>query len=552
MTTEAEPDPAQSPVANLLAIAPPGCGKTELLARRARHLVTQLEPHQRILALTFSNRAKRNLRERLLDALGPQRFRRYVRVTNFHGHAAEIIRAHGRTIGLDPGAPMPGRSTLDDAIEVYTRGLGSGPAGKRRDEIARALSQAKQGPYDDDQVRRALVLSGNAYAQQIEVDRQEKGILHYEDLLRHAQRLLGVEAVARLYQQHYGAVLVDEFQDLSLQQLDIALSSSSTSRTFVGDPLQGIYTWAGARPTEVEVALRDLCGEPQRLAMSYRSSPAVLSVVNRVSIALGGAPLHAVSPHTWPQGGAAASGVFRTGRDEAQWIVDTSTQVLASNPQATIGVITRLGWRREPIDAAFTAASHLPRQRWDLAIEDSEIIKRIVGSVGLLPRQADMDTVRQAVLDDVDRNDVEALAQTLDALAEFETLVAQVGSASAAVAQLRAQNSHNAIEPGVHLLNAHTGKGQQFDWVFLPGLEDFHIPGSRALTQEQLDEELRIVLVILSRARHGVVVTRAQSLIAKSGNVWNPDASRWWAGVTDACALSIENLRAHIAALPAG
>ncbi|QES58063.1 ATP-dependent helicase [Streptomyces venezuelae] len=549
MTTEAEPDPAQSPVANLLAIAPPGCGKTELLARRAQHLVAQLEQHQRILALTFSNRAKRNLRERLLVTLGPQRFRHYVRVTNFHGHAAEIIRAHGRTIGLDPSAPMPGRSTLDNAIAVYTRGLGPGPAGKRRDGIAKALSEAKQGPYDDDQVRRALVLSGNAYAQQIEADRREEGILHYEDLLRHAQRLLGIEAVARMYQQHYGAVLVDEFQDLSLQQLEIALSSSSTSRTFVGDPLQGIYSWAGASPTEVELALRDLCGEPQRLDMSYRSSPAVLSVVNRVSAALGGSTLRAVSPDAWQEGGAAASGVFKTGQDEARWIVDTSTQVLASNPQATIGVITRLGWRREPIDAAFTDASNLPRQRWDLAIEDGEVIKRIVARVGLLPRQATMDAVRRAVLDDVDRNDVEALAQTLDALADFETLVAQVGTPSQAVAQLRPQGDHGAIEPGVHLLNAHTGKGQQFDWVFLPGLEDFHIPGNRAVTQEQLKEELRIVLVILSRARHGVVVTRAQSLTAKSGNVWNPDASRWWTGVTDACPLSIADLPAHIAAL---
>jgi ATP-dependent exoDNAse (exonuclease V) beta subunit len=54
------------PQSNLPLIAPPGCGKTELLAQRAAYLIPTLEPHQRILALTFSNRAKANLGERLL------------------------------------------------------------------------------------------------------------------------------------------------------------------------------------------------------------------------------------------------------------------------------------------------------------------------------------------------------------------------------------------------------------------------------------------------------------------------------------------------------
>ncbi|WP_327418451.1 UvrD-helicase domain-containing protein [Streptomyces sp. NBC_01233] len=61
-----------------------------------------------------------------------------------------------------------------------------------------------------------------------------------------------VEKNARLYPLHYGAVPVDEFQDMSPQQLEIALASSSTSRTFGGAPLQGIFSWAGARPAEVE------------------------------------------------------------------------------------------------------------------------------------------------------------------------------------------------------------------------------------------------------------------------------------------------------------
>lgn len=551
MRPETDIDPAQSPAANLLAIAPPGCGKTELLARRAVHLIGQLQPHQRILALTFSNRATRNLRERLLGAVGPQRFRRYVRVTNFHGHAADIIRAHGRTIGLDPNLPMPGRSTLTAAISAYTNGLSIGSAIERKSAIEAALSEAKRGPYDDDQVREALAASGNVFAQEIEAERRNQGVLHFDDLLRHAQRLLNIKEVARLYQLHYGAVLVDEFQDLSPQQLEIALASSSDNRTFVGDPLQGIYSWAGARPVEVEKKLREVCGEPHRLAVSYRSSPAVLAVVNNVSASLNGEPLCAAQPDAWPLGGAAASAVFDSGLEEAQWIVKMSTAILASNPEATVGVITRAGWRRGPVDAAFADAVHLARQRWDLAIEDSGMVQRLVAAVARLPRQADMETVRQVVLADINSGDIETMEQALNALAEFKGLITQTGSPAAAADQLRIVDSEDAIEPGVHLLNAHTGKGQQFDWVFIPGFEDFHIPGDWAITREQLKEEMRVVLVMISRARHGVVVTSAKSLVSKAGNPYSTKTSRWWPIAAGICPMGADDLAQRIAMLSA-
>ncbi|UUU38719.1 UvrD-helicase domain-containing protein [Streptomyces sp. NBC_00162] len=543
-------DPAYSPAANLLAIAPPGCGKTELLARRAVHLLGGLQPHQRILALTFSNRAKQNLRERLLRALGPQRFARHVRVTNFHGHAAEIIRAHGRTLGLDPNTPMPGRSTLAGAISAFTDGMDVGPAINRKKAIEAALSAAKQGPYDDDEVREALTASGNTYAQQIEAERIEAGIFHFEDLLRHAQRLLRVEKVARLYQLHYGAVLVDEFQDMSPQQLEIALASSATNRTFVGDPLQGIFSWAGAKPAEVERRLREICGKPQRLSLSYRSSPAVLDVVNHVAAELGDVTdLRAVQPDAWPQGGAAAAAGFNSGAEEAGWIVDRATEILAAFPKATVGVITRSGWRRKYVDAAFSDAGHLNCQRWDLAIEDSSMVQRLVVTVAKLPRQADMETLRGVVLGGIDPCDVDTMEQAASALSEFESLATRAGSLAAAASQLRVVDEDSAIEPGVHLLNAHTGKGQQFDWVFMPGFESWHIPDSRAETTEQLEEELRVVLVMVSRARHGIVITRARSLISKAGRPYPTRESQWWPLVIEPCLMNANTLVRHISTL---
>jgi DNA helicase-2/ATP-dependent DNA helicase PcrA len=258
---------------NLLVVAPPGCGKTELLAHRAELLLDSLGPGQKILALTFSNKAKANLSSHLLKVLGAERKRRFVSVHNFHGHAADIVRSHGRTLGIGAYFEIPDKNTQADVIEPYTEGLSEDEAHELRRRIEDELRAVKQAPRDDAEVLERLQRGADERTVLIEEQRQSTGALFYDDLLRHAQRLLRVPDVARLYRAHYAAVLVDEFQDLCPQQLDIALRTCDTSRTFVGDPLQGIYSWTGARPVQVERVLRRVSGEPSGLALAYRSSP---------------------------------------------------------------------------------------------------------------------------------------------------------------------------------------------------------------------------------------------------------------------------------------
>lgn len=531
---------ATSTQANLLVIAPPGCGKTELLALRARVLIDRLSPNQKILALTFSNKAKENLSDRIRRVVGIHRFRRFVRVRNFHGHAAEIVRSHGRTIGVDPRFPMPGKNTLSRAIRKLTEDR------EQIRTIEDVLRRIKQAPRDDNQVLEALHLEGNTHAVQIERERVAAGLLHYDDLLRHAQRLLQIKEVANLYQQHYGAVLVDEFQDLSLQQLEIALLSCSDSRTFVGDPLQGIYTWAGARPREVESKLREICGEPFYLNISYRSSPAVLTVLNSVSTALGAKPLEAAQPTSWPEGGASAAIVFDHGTQEAAWIAGMAARILERDPQASIGIIAREGWRRKSIDTTFAARRDLHCIRWDLAIDDPAILERLRAAADQLPKTADVAALEDKVLADVDPTDVETYGQVVEAIDQLRDAAEQAGSLSAALAQLNVRHDHAVIGPGVHLLNAHIGKGQQFDWVFIPGLEEFHVPSGQAETADEIAEEQRVLLVMLSRARHGVVVTRAKQLTSKQGRLYHRQPSRWWTDIEGACSMHQGRFEAHV------
>jgi DNA helicase-2/ATP-dependent DNA helicase PcrA len=101
-------------------------------------------------------------------------------------------------------------------------------------------------------------------------------------------------------------------------------------------------------------------------------------------------------------------------------------------------------------------------------------------------------------------------------------------------------DTDQAVTPGVHLLNAHTGKGQQFDWVFVPGLEEGHVPDFRSVSVEEVHEEQRVLLVMLSRAKTGIAVTRAGELISKKGNPYSRDASRWWPALVAAATMTPE------------
>ena len=417
-----------SPAPNLLVIAPPGCGKTELLARRALHLIDSLEPHQRILALTFSNKAKANLSARLRDVLGLDRMRRYLSVRNFHGHAAEVVRAHGATLDIDPASEMPTRRTLPDAMAAYLDGLSPKESGALKDRIETDLRTPKQRPYTDAQVLAWLHDNAGEESVKIEVARQAAGLKHYDDLLREAQRLLRVPEVARLYRQHYGAVLVDEFQDLSPQQLDIALRSCAQNRTFVGDPLQGIYSWAGARPVMIERQLRCICGDPVGLGVSYRSSPRVLDLLNAVAEALGGQALEPEDAGAWYDGGITAGVACPTGEREADYIVDTCQTILQSQPRATIGVISRMGWRRGLIDAAFSEAG-MQHFRWDLAIDDPvivEMLRRAAERLGL--KDIDAESLRAEMLTGVATADVHTRSDVEDAITQVTEWAAGAGS----------------------------------------------------------------------------------------------------------------------------
>lgn len=509
----------------LMIVAPPGCGKTEVLAHRAAYLIDSLEKNQRILALTFTNRARSNLEERLRAVLGQAKTHQRILVQNFHSFATRLTFAHGRTIGLKvEELKRPQKTTLKKAIEE------AGGSGNVIYEVERMLGEVKRHPFSDIQVLEKLQQyprgEERELAEEVERARQQASQLHYDDLLRHAQCLLHIPAVARLYQAHFGAVLVDEFQDLSLQQLDLARLSCTSQQTFAGDLLQGIYSWAGAAPVKVEAEIRKDCAEPIHLHESYRSSPKVLETVNSVSERIDSeSSLISAHPEQWLNGGCSATLVIENRAKEAEVLSDLANEILRRHPQASVGIICRSKWRRKDLDQVFEKTTHFPVRRWDLALDEPKVISLIHSTIATLPRDASIEDARLATLDAVDPADVETLEQIDDAFERLKESNAK--TAKAAAHSIKISNPKQTIGPGVHLLNAHTGKGQQFDWVFVIGLEEGHLPDKRSSRGQALAEEERVLLVMLSRARYGLIVTRIKTNNGKYGP-YSAEESRWW------------------------
>lgn len=481
----------------MLIVAPAGCGKTEALALRVAGLIRRdvIVAPRRILVTTFSNRSTDNARQRLRHYLGESLIRDRVSVTNFHGLSARIIRAHASTIGMDPTQTLPDSDWVGDQFRARDTPY------PQRKAVIDLFREVKQTALTDDQIMASLEASGNGLAQELEALRVSEKRLTYDDLPRLSELILQTECVAQLYREHFGAVIVDEFQDLTPQQLRIVNRISYQRTTFAGDLAQGIYTFAGARANEIDASIRAECSRHITFSESHRSAPAVLAAVNMLAHRTGGQDLTSADPDTWPAGGLATVLQFADTADEADWAVGFSRFVLGKAPNQRIGIMTKSAARRRFADDAF-AASELPVHRWDDGVLDTEtakLMKQALSTWNPVAFAAADDAVAYLRVvtgfDSVQAPDTrEGL---LGAIAWACDLLQAGESAETVRSRIRVGDAATLLNvEGVHLLTGHVGKGQQFDWVIVVGLEQGSLPFFKAETIDELAEEARVLGVM--------------------------------------------------------
>ena len=528
----------------MLVLAPAGCGKSEALALRVQGVLRRGEAPgaRRILVATFSNRAKDNIRERLRVYLTPAELRDKVTVINFHGLSARLYKAHAGAIGLDREWALPENDWVREQCQRMGLQFGQISA------IDRALQRIKQACIDDAEVMRQLLAVGNQDAIEVEERRITSQQLTYDDLPRMAELILSQDEVASLYRSHFAAVVVDEFQDLTPQQLRIINRIGGGRTSYAGDLAQGIYGFTGAKPAEVYDAILAEVSEIVELTESHRSSPAVLDAVNALVPLTLGTALSCAAPASWPSGGIAAEVAHVSADAEAAWVVQVAEDILSRAPNQRIGVISRIGSRRRFADDAFAAQTRMPVHRWDDGVLDTETARRVRTVLAALDASEvtaagdPIEYLREFASFDQVQDPADRIALA-DALSWALDLINHGSTPTEISRRIRVgDNSTLLTKPGVHLLSGHAGKGQQFDWVVVVGTEDGVVPFFDAQTDEALLEEVRVMSVMMSRARHGLVLSHAVSVSAATGRVFQRGPSRFFTSqlrveLTDAAGL---------------
>ncbi len=273
----------------LLIVAGPGSGKTRVITHRIAYLVDTcgLSP-RRIAAVTFTNKAAREMRLRLSGLLG-QRAENLTAAT-FHSFCAMVLRRDGERIGLDRDFAI-----YDDADQValLKRAMtetGVDPKNWGVRAIQSAISSAKsqlidsfgfaerRDSYFDEIVHRVYERYEALLVQATAVD--------FDDILLRTHRLLDkFPDTAEKYQQRYLHFLVDEFQDTNVAQYAIArqMAAVHNSLCVVGDPDQSIYSWRNADIRNLLSFRRDFPDAAEiTLDQSYRSTKTILSAAQRV------------------------------------------------------------------------------------------------------------------------------------------------------------------------------------------------------------------------------------------------------------------------------
>jgi DNA helicase-2/ATP-dependent DNA helicase PcrA len=275
----------------VLILAGAGSGKTRVLAHRVAYLVgVRGVPPWRILAVTFTNKAAAEMRERIVGLVGPEAGRD-VAMGTFHALCARLLRRDGPAIGI------PSRFVIydtDDQQALMKRILKDEDlpvTGEFRPAaVLGAISRAKNEMLD------ATFLADNAasyherqvakLARRYEKALREAGALDFDDLLLQAVRLFEeAPDVLLRYQRRWRYVHVDEYQDTNRPQYlwVKALAARHGNLCVVGDDDQSIYAWRGADVTNILEFERDWpAATVVKLERNYRSTQLILDAAHAV------------------------------------------------------------------------------------------------------------------------------------------------------------------------------------------------------------------------------------------------------------------------------
>ncbi|MFA5928658.1 MAG: UvrD-helicase domain-containing protein [Candidatus Margulisiibacteriota bacterium] len=544
----------QGPV---LIVAGAGTGKTRVLTERIEHLVTNCQvAADRILAVTFTNKAANELKSRL-----PGRFH-YPWIGTFHSICNKILRIERAT----PFVIFDANDQVDLVKKICTNleiNIQFKPS-----TILSAISNAKNSlltpatyanrisSFFEENVAKVF----EAYQKELNAN----NALDFDDLLKAAVELLqGDPALMAKYQKQFEYILVDEYQDTNYAQymLTKLLAEKHHNICVVGDSDQNIYSWRGANIENILNFEKDFPeAKVVMLEQNYRSTKTILHIANQVILK----NLKRKPKNLWTDNldGEPAL-IYRAydSNDEANYLADLVVQQKKKND---VVILYRTNAQSRAIEDVFVKRSIPYRIIGGIKFYLRKEVKDVLAYVRYIYNNSDQlaldrikklpaykkfaEEVKNISVDDAPGKIIEKVLAvtkyrdklekkaTEEAVSRVENINELIGASIdfknvgefLAYVSLVADIDELEVEgEAVTMMTLHSAKGLEFPQVFITGCEEGLLPHYRSqIDPDMLEEERRLFYVGVTRAKEKVTLTLAKKRLI-FGETWYNEPSRF-------------------------
>lgn len=261
----------------ILIIAGAGSGKTRVITFRIAHMLDSGIPQSQILALTFTNKAAKEMEDRVKDLT--QRKLQNLTVSTFHAFGVRILRQDIDKLGYRENFSIYDETDRTSLIKECGRELNFSPDAMDIYKISQLFSNIKTG-------RKNWGTENDMYRQLYESYQEGLKLFNavdFDDLIVLPIKLFREHPeVLQRYRDRYKYIMVDEFQDTSHQQYELMHLLADQNVAVVGDDDQSIYSWRGADYQNIINFEKDFPVTEIRLEQNYRSSNTILEAANGV------------------------------------------------------------------------------------------------------------------------------------------------------------------------------------------------------------------------------------------------------------------------------
>lgn len=537
----------------VLILAGAGSGKTRALTYRTAFLIQKLNiPADRILLVTFTNKASSEMQKRLGELIGSS----LPFAGTFHSFCARLLRIEGKHIDLSPSFVIYDETDRQAAMKQALLKLKIDPKEISIRSASYAISAAKNellGPADYGTFARGAFQEKVAliYGEYQSILSKAHAV-DFDDLLYLAVLLLTkVNLVRDKYQEKFLYVLVDEYQDTNKAQYELTklLSLKHQNLCVVGDASQSIYKFRGADYRNLMALKRDFPAlTTYELTRNYRSSQNILDAAWGI---IGNNKNHPVLQLWTDQPSGEPLVLYKASdeKHEASYVLSTIRRLMTSNPDWKLSdfcVLYRTNAQSRIFEEVFLRGStpytlvggveFFQRKEVKdviaylrIALNQNDFVsyaraqkvgKRRLSAWLFFLQTRDLDLVAPLDLlnsllstteylslykedDPDDQSRIENIKELLSVASEFTTLTAFLDNVALIQNKTMPDGSLLSQEDGVNLMTLHASKGLEFKMVFLVGLEEGLFPHSRALMdREEMEEERRLCYVGITRAKH--------------------------------------------------